>query len=123
MTNDLLDLLVDLERGLHRKSIRRSKEKLNDLLDDDFEEIGASGKVYNKDQIIEELLNETPFAINASDFELRMFSEDIAQLRYKSKNSASDNITRTTLRSSIWKNEGSKWKMVFHQGTVVQTDK
>ena len=123
MTNDLLDLLVDMERGLHRKSIRRSKEKLNELLHDNFEEIGSSGKIYNKDQIIEELFNETPFTINASDFELRMFSEDIAQLKYKIKNTASNTLTRTSLRSSIWKNEGSKWKMVFHQGTVVQTDK
>jgi len=123
MINDLLDLLVDLERGLHRKSIRRSKEKLNECLHDDFEEIGSSGKIYNKDQIIEELLNETPFTINASDFELKMFSEDIAQLKYKTQNTASNNLTHTTLRSSIWKNEGSKWKMVFHQGTVVQTDK
>ena len=123
MANDLLDLLVDLERGLHRKSIRRSKQKLNELLHDDFEEIGASGRTYKKDQIIEELLNETPFTINASDFKLRIFSEDIAQLKYITKNTASDNLTLTTLRSSIWKNEGSKWKMVFHQGTVVQTDK
>ncbi len=123
MTKDLLDLLVDLERSLHRKSIRRSKEKLNELLHDDFEEVGASGRAYNKDQIIEELLNEMPFTINASDFELRMFSEDIAQLKYKTKNTARNNLMRTTLRSSIWKNEGSRWKMVFHQGTVVQTDK
>jgi hypothetical protein len=123
MTKDLLDLLVELERSLHRKSIRRSKEKLDELLHDDFEEIGASGRTSNKDQIIEELLNETPFTINASDFELRMFSEDIAQLKYKTKNTARNCLPCTTLRSSIWKNEGSKWKMIFHQGTVVQTDK
>jgi hypothetical protein len=73
--------------------------------------------------MIEELLYETPFTINASDFELRMFSEDIAQLKYKTKNTENKNLTRTTLRSSIWKNEGSKWKMIFHQGTVVQSDK
>jgi len=123
MTKDLLNLLVDLERNLHRKSIRRSKEKLNELLHDDFEEIGASGRTYNKDQIIEELQNEMPFTINASDFELRIFSEDIAQLKYKTKNTARNNLMRTTLRSSIWKNEGSKWKMVFHQGTIIQTEK
>ena len=123
MTKDLLNLLVDLERVLHRKSTRRSKEKLNELLHDDFEEIGASGRTYNKDQIIEELLNEMPFIINASDFELRIFSEDIAQLKYKTKSTARNNLMHTTLRSSIWKNEDSKWKMVFHQGTVIQTEK
>jgi hypothetical protein len=123
MTKDCLDLLVNLERNLHRKSIRRSKDMINELLHDDFEEIGASGNIFNKDQMIEELLYETPFTINASDFELRMFSEDIAQLKYKTKNTENKNLTRTTLRSSIWKNEGSKWKMIFHQGTVVQSDK
>ena len=53
MTNDLLDLLLGLEKDLHRQDIRRSKEKLNEILHDDFEEIGALGKIYDKDQIIE----------------------------------------------------------------------
>jgi hypothetical protein len=123
MTQDLFDFLIDLEKSLHRGSIRRSREKLNELLRDDFIEIGASGKIYNKDQIIEALLNETPFTINASDFELRLFSEDIAQLKYKTQNIVDTNLLPTTLRSSIWKKEGTVWKMLFHQGTLVQVDK
>jgi hypothetical protein len=122
MTKALLHLLVNLERDLHKKSTRRSKEKLDELLHDDFEEIGASGRTYNKVQIIEELLTEKPLTINASNFELRMLSEDIAQLKYKTRNTADNCTFRTTLRTSIWKYENSKWKLVFHQGTVVQTD-
>ena len=122
MTKDLFDFLVDLERSLHRGSIRRSREKLDGLLHDDFIEIGASGRVYNKEQIIEALLNETPFTINASDFELRLFSEDIAQLKYKTQNTVDNDLMPTTLRSSIWKKEGTIWKMIFHQGTLVQAD-
>ena len=122
MTKALLDLLVDLERELHKKSTRRSKEKLDGLLHDDFKEIGALGRVYDKAQIIEELQNEIPFTIDASDFELRMFSEDIAQLKYKTRKTVSSGGLRTTLRTSVWKNENSNWKLLFHQGTVVQTD-
>lgn len=117
---NLLDLLIELERSLHKGSVRKSKEKLNELLHDDFEEIGASGRVYDKKQTIEALINETPYAINASDFELRLLSKDIAQLKYKTKSSTTNDLIRTTQRSSIWKNEGAKWKMVFHQCTVVQ---
>jgi hypothetical protein len=43
MENDLFDYLVDLERSLHKESTRKSKEKLDELLHDDFEEISASG--------------------------------------------------------------------------------
>ena len=121
MTNKLLNLLIDLEKSLHRSSTRKSVEKLDELLHDDFEEIGASGKTYNKNQIMEELIKETPLTIHASDFELRMFSEEIVQLKYRTKNTAGTESKPVTLRSSIWKYEGTKWKMVFHQGTVVQT--
>ena len=123
MATDFLDFFVDLEKSLHRKSIRRSREKLNDLLHEDFEEIGAMGKIYNKDQIIKELLTETPFSINASNFKLRMLADHLALLTYKTQNTARNHFARTTLRSSIWKNEGSTWKMIFHQGTIVQIKK
>lgn len=120
MAKDLFKLLVDLEKNLHRKSTRRSKEKLNQYLHDDFEEIGSSGKTYNKDQIIEELLNEMPITINALDFKLKILSKDIALLKYKTKTNLRNDLPRTTPRSSIWKKYCSKCRMVFHQGTVIQ---
>jgi hypothetical protein len=120
MENDLFDYLVDLERSLHKESTRKSKEKLDELLHDDFEEISASGKVYDKKQTVNALINETPYTLNAADFELSLLSKDIALLKYKTKTNFGNNLINTTKRSSLWKNEGSKWKMVFHQGTVVQ---
>lgn len=120
MTHNLLELLVNMEKSLHKSRTISSEDTINELLSGNFQEIGASGKTYNKNQIIELLKNEEPFDINATDFELRLLSSDIAQLKYKSSTSNNNNLSSTTLRSSIWKHEGKKWKMIFHQGTVVQ---
>jgi hypothetical protein len=119
MTKKLLNTLIELEKSLHTTTIKSSKEKLNDLLHDEFEEIGTSGKIYNKSQIIEALTTETHSKIQASDFELRMLSKDIAKLKYKTSSSLGNGIARTTLRTSIWKQEQDRWKMIFHQGTAI----
>ena len=76
-------------------------------------EIGASGTVYNKEQIITSLLNEIPGEISATGFEYRKLCNELAQLVYRSTG------TRFAIRSSIWKLEDGEWRIVFHQGTVV----
>lgn len=77
MTHNLLELLVSMEKSLHKSILRSSKEKIHELLSDNFQEIGASGKTYNKNQIIELLKNEEPFDINATDFELSLYCQMI----------------------------------------------
>jgi hypothetical protein len=119
MNKELLNTLMALEKSLHSASVRRSKEKLNDLLHDEFEEIGASGSSYNKIQMIEALTRETHHRIEASGFELRMLSKDIAKLKYKTTTILANNTARTAVRTSIWKHEQGQWKMIFHQGTVI----
>ena len=50
--------------GLQLPSVRTSREQLDQLLADEFMEFGSSGAVYNKRQVIAELLadpeNELP---------------------------------------------------------------
>lgn len=119
MTKKLLNTLMELEKSLHTTSVRRSKEKLNELLHNEFEEFWASGRTYNKCQMIEALTTETHCKIQATDFELSMLSKDIAKLEYKTTSILPNNVTRTTLRTSIWKQEQDQWKMIFHQGTAI----
>jgi len=109
---DEFNLLVDLEMSLHSPEVRKSRDKLDSLLAAEFIEIGASGNTYNKQQIINSLLEETPGEIKAKDFEHRKLSDELALLIYKSES------TRCSIRSSIWKLENGRWRMLFHQGTV-----
>ena len=94
-------------------------EKLNDLLADEFVEIGSSGRIFDKRKIMEELAGERlQEKILIRDFEARGLAGDLALVTYKSSCGG-----RQALRSSIWKRTEGRWQMVFHQGTPASAGK
>ncbi len=114
----LLDLLpyeaklLTLENQLLDPSVRGSLQQLELLLHEDFIEIGASGRTYDRAQVLDELPSE------AADYPVRTIenvcfrklSEELVQVFY----SIAENETQ---RTSIWKLEGGQWSMIYHQGT------
>ena len=52
------NLLRNLEEQLLRPEIRKSRERLNELLADGFAEFGSSGRVFDKAEILERLPQE-----------------------------------------------------------------
>ena len=87
------DLLIKLELSLHSPNVRASKEELESLLSEDFLEIGASGEIYRREEIIKRLPNDISPEIYATDFEFRELSPGIVQLIYKSKSLVSRSDT------------------------------
>jgi len=116
---EMFKLLVALEKQLHSSEVRNSKDKLDILLSEDFREIGASGKLFIKEETIEHLLKSKSSKIEANEFKLNKLSPDIMQLIYREESKLSAVNNRHTLRSSLWKKNGNNWQMLFHQGTVV----
>ncbi|OYE03731.1 nuclear transport factor 2 family protein [Nostoc sp. 'Peltigera membranacea cyanobiont' 232] len=51
-------LLRELEERLLQADVRKSAKDVMDLLADEFIEFGSSGRVFNKQQIIDSLQNE-----------------------------------------------------------------
>ncbi|MCM2476860.1 DUF4440 domain-containing protein [Rhizobium sp. CG5] len=127
MTN-LLTLLAEiraLEEALHRPEIRRSREAVEELLAEGFFEIGASGTVYQRGDMVDHLVREGD---NADDWDLHTdayslvsISGDAVLLTYRTRRKKSDGSERHVLRSSIWKHTGAKWQMLFHQGTLTKS--
>jgi hypothetical protein len=119
MTSDVAATLKALEEQLLDPAVRQSRESVAALISDDFVEIGASGRVYDKAQVVEGLAQER-FASqtkrSAYDFQCRMLTDGVALLTYKALHVEASVETRT-LRSSIWKLEHGRWQLVFHQGT------
>ena len=111
----LQDSIQQLELSLLNPEVRKSRSILDSLIADDFLEIGASGNVYNKDDILNALPNEETNAYSLSDFGVLFLSEGLILATY----TLSENY-RQTKRSSIWKNTNQKWALIFHQGTVIQ---
>ena len=113
-----VDCLIELEKALHSDEVRTSRERINKLLHDDFMEITQSGTMYTKEEALESLSDSSSIQIEAFDLKVRTLSEDLHQVLYETKTSNLETgLIRQALRSSIWKKEGKKWQMIFHQGT------
>lgn len=118
MASILKEQLIKLELLLLKPEIRASEKELDRLIADEFLEFGSSGIRFGKKEVMVRLPDEVAPEIMATDFELREITPNVAQLVYKaSMKKHSKNAMRYSLRSSIWKLNGSEWQMVFHQGT------
>jgi hypothetical protein len=119
-----LDDIRALEEALHRTEVRRSRTALEDLLAQGFVEFGASGTVYHRAEIIDLLLEEDDEGdgeLRTDDYRLTAISPDAVLLTYRTQRIEADGSERHALRSSIWKWDGTKWQMLFHQGTVTRS--
>lgn len=116
-----LEEIRSLEEALHRPEIRRSREAVEDLLAEGFMEFGVSGRVYERATIIgllAEQSDDNDGELQASNYTLKPISNDAVLLTYETERSYQDGSKRRVLRSSIWKHNGLKWQMLFHQGTI-----
>jgi hypothetical protein len=118
-TSDTIDQhLQSLEELLLQSGTRRDADQVGRLLTDDFVEIGSSGSAYTKSEIIAALAEETPVQWTMEHFKARAIAEGVVLVTYRA--TRHDQRTVTSLRSSVWKREGERWRMAFHQGTVAK---
>ncbi|MCS4305718.1 hypothetical protein M2404_000031 [Rheinheimera pacifica] len=111
--------LIELEQLLIQSATRLSVELLDSYLADDFYEIAATGRCFGKADVLERLPTETPPVITQQDFNCRVLADGLAQLTYRATIQRAENDNPSySVRSSIWRFDGEKWQMVFHQGTV-----
>lgn len=105
-----------LELALLRAEVRASAEALARLLADDFREIGASGRMFGKDEVLARLPCESGVVFGTEAMEVRELAVGLAQVTYRATRSA-EGETRRSWRSSLWRLDAAGWSMVFHQGT------
>ena len=104
--------LFALEERLLDPRVRRLASEVEKLLADDFCEFGSSGRIYDKAKVVEELQKDPDFdgPRTIVDFSARELSSSVALVTYRIRETG-------TLRSSVWRNDGKGWRMLFHQGT------
>lgn len=117
--DDLLNQLRELEVALHQPEVRSDPELLDELIHDSFIEFGRSGRSFSKADILRELpLAQPTGTIWSQDFSVMQIADDIALLTYKSAHlDETGELSRHTLRSSLWQRTDCGWQMRFHQGT------
>ena len=119
--SDLVGRLRALETELHRLETRKNKDRLEQLLHPDFVEFARDGRRYSRSEVIAEF--SAPDAaldvVHAEQFELAELAGGAALLTYRSAHkSATGELSRHTLRSSLWLETKTGWRMRFHQGTA-----
>jgi hypothetical protein len=117
---NILAELIRLERAFHQPPPGTSLASLETSTVDDFWEVGASGRRYSRSFVLGELDRRLKHpganAWTYTDPYCRQLGPDVFLLTY----SLVQDNGRRTRRSTIWQRFLDGWKMVFHQGTVVQ---
>jgi hypothetical protein len=111
--------LFHLEEQLLQHSTRRDATALTSLLAEDFREFGSSGRIYTRQQIIDELAAESPRTITLSDPLCQQLADNLALLTYRSARTIPLKAASHALRSSLWVYRATRWQMIFHQGTPI----
>jgi hypothetical protein len=111
----LARILQELEESVLRPDVRKS-QTLVELLADEFIEFGSSGRTYTKTDLVATLQAESPSRQTTSEFKTTRLGPDAALLTYHIRLHRDPPVH--TLRSSVWRRSGGKWRMVFHQATV-----
>jgi hypothetical protein len=117
---NLKEIIYKLETDLLKPEVRSSKEKLDELIVDDFIEYGSSGLIYDKAIILERLPQEVSQTYTLYDFEVIAISENIIQSRFKTDRINLDGTKTTSLRTSFWRKSDNRWQIFFHQGTLIK---
>ncbi len=96
-----------------------SREALEAMTDEAFWEIGASGRVYERGLVIDNLLERyrrqpEPHGWPCRDFRITCLAEGLYHLSY-----ILEEPDRRSRRSTFWRRTPTGWKIVFHQGTVI----
>jgi hypothetical protein len=109
--------LKRLEEDLLRPEVRRSPEKMDALLADDFVEFGRSGRVYGKADLLETAAQPFDGRLSLLEFSAKALTPSIALVTYRSILRDTNGRERHSLHSSIWMRTEQGWRLVFHQGT------
>jgi len=109
--------VVELERDLLTASVRRSRTQLEALLDPEFREVGASGRLWTREEIIADLVaGDGGAPIEAVEFEAYEVAPGVVLVTF-----LTDPGGRAAHRSSLWRSVVGRWRMLHHQGTLLPT--
>lgn len=107
-----------LEEQLLQTRFRHNREAVAELLAEGFREFGSSGRVWNKQQILDHLETEPPFEATLQDFETAEVAAGAVLATYRVTIRRREAGATHTLRSSLWINREGRWQILFHQGTI-----
>jgi hypothetical protein len=120
---DLSEILAELiarEPIFHRAEFGTARADFERMTAEDFWETGASGRRYSREFVLGEVekrfVSPHEDVWETSDFLCRRLGEQTFLLTY----TLLQDRVRLTRRATIWQRTADGWKILYHQGTVVQ---
>ena len=117
---DILTELSSREPIFHRPELGKSRADFEKMTVDDFWEVGASGRCYSRAFVLDVLEKRysAPHADTweTKDFHCRRLADEVYLLTY----TLLQDGKRRTRRSTIWERNSEGWKIIYHQGTIIQ---
>lgn len=118
--NNMIDLLLKLEMSLWLQETRFNYKYMDGILHPDFMEFGKSGNTYNKQDILDNMDGTIKAKLPFKDLKVKQIGEGAFLLTYQAELIENDRKIVTN-RSSIWIS-GETFQLLFHQGTLVDTE-
>ncbi len=117
MVSKDIQLVIDRELELLTSEVRASAARVEEMLDPEFREIGASGRLWTRAEMISALAAECSDggAIEAAEMESQVVGPNVVLLTYVSNRKG-----RRARRSSLWRRSGTGWRLLHHQGTLLR---
>ncbi|HVS78244.1 MAG TPA: DUF4440 domain-containing protein [Steroidobacteraceae bacterium] len=119
----VLEELRRREPIFHHPKLGATRSDFERMTAPEFWEVGASGRRYSREYVLGVLEERcrNPAGVEdvwaTSDFACRELASDVYLLTYTLLQGR-----RKTRRATIWRRSAKDWKIVFHQGTVVEDD-
>ena len=118
--SDLAAHLFTLERQFMDLIFRKDRERVAELLAEEFCEFGSSGRVWTRDAILDLLAGESPqVAPKVEDFATQEIAPQAMLVTYRAVRKEESGAQQSSLRNSIWIRRDDRWQILFHQGTKV----
>jgi hypothetical protein len=106
--------VLRLERELQTPACRRDRARVSALLADDFIEVGASGRVWDRAATLDLLGAESGPVIEVHDLTGQVIADGLVMARWDSARGG-----RRARRTSLWRRDPAGWRLVHHQGTLL----
>jgi ribonuclease HI len=109
---DMVDEVVALELRLLEPEVRADRAEVERLLHPEFREIGASGRLWDRESMVAALAEDPGTGATASEVDTRELADGVVLVTYVAESPAG-----RSRRSSVWVRGDDGWRVLFHQGT------
>lgn len=107
--------LQALEESMWRSETRFDHRYMDAVLHPDFTEIGRSGRVFSRDDVLEMPWVEISVDIPLSNLVFSRLADGVILLTYTTVPTHSEH--GAAHRASVWVFEAKRWLLRYHQGT------